>query len=187
MRGTKLYAMLAAMFMAGAFLASPDLRAYASTIANDVICTGCVGTSDIAGNAITSAKIKDGEVKTADIANGAANSAKIVDNSITAADLAPDSVGGSELQGVTKLLFGECVFNSAVGLGPGTLITFTCAISGVDGDDFAVATLRAGNGCYEVAKATPFDGGSVLVSLRNECPTTQTTGAGTIAVIVYDK
>ena len=100
MRGTKLYAMLAAMFMAGAFLASPDLRAYASTIANDVICTGCVGTSDIAGNAITSAKIKDGEVKTADIANGAANSAKIVDNSITAADLAPDSVGGSELQGV---------------------------------------------------------------------------------------
>jgi len=35
-----------AAFVSGSFIASPELRAYASTIANDVICTGCVGTSE---------------------------------------------------------------------------------------------------------------------------------------------
>ena len=177
MINAKMVGMLALAFVAGSFFASPELRAYASTIANDVICSGCVGTSDVAGNAITAAKIKDGEVKAPEIAA----------NAVGASELAADSVGGSELQGVAKLLFGECFFNNAIGIGSGAVITFTCAINGVDGDDFAVATLRVGNGCFEVSKATPFDGGSVLVSLRNECPTTQVTGAGTIAVIVYDK
>src|ERR1044071_1599412 len=80
---------MAAMFAAGSFLAPPVQQAIAAVIATDVQCTGCVGTSDISGNAITAAKIKDGEVK--------------------AADIATDAVGAAEIQGVTKLLFGQCV------------------------------------------------------------------------------
>lgn len=80
MISTKYTAIIAVTaFISGSFLASPELRAYASTIANDVICTGCVGTADLGGNAVTAAKIKDGEVKTTDIGNGAVNSAKIAD------------------------------------------------------------------------------------------------------------
>ena len=44
---------MAAMFAAGAFLAPPVQQAIAAVIATDVQCTGCVGTSDVAGNAIT--------------------------------------------------------------------------------------------------------------------------------------
>src|ERR1044071_5116857 len=75
-------------FAAGSLFAPPVQQAIAAVIATDVQCTGCVGTSDVAGNAITATKIKDGEVK--------------------AAEIATDAVGGAELQGVTKLLFGVC-------------------------------------------------------------------------------
>ncbi|MGH9877858.1 MAG: hypothetical protein ACRD5H_09485 [Nitrososphaerales archaeon] len=190
MRGTKFYGIVAAAFMAGAFLASPELRAYASTIANDVICNGCVGTSDLAGSAVTNAKL----------ANGAVNSAKIADNSISAADIganavgsseiATDAVGGSELQGVTKLLFGQCVLTSGengVLLQPGIGLTIGCNISGVDSDDSASATMTSGNVCFAVTKADA-DSSGVLVGIRNVCNSNQTPGpGGALAVIVYDK
>ena len=73
-------------------------QAIAAVIATDVQCAGCVGTSDLAGNAVTAAKIKDNEVK--------------------AAEIATDAVGAAELQGVTKLLFGQCVPTNAQILSP---------------------------------------------------------------------
>lgn len=96
-----------AALVSGSFLASPELRAYASTVANNVICSGCVGTSDLAGNAVTSLKIMNGEVNTDDIAGsavtnakltkGAVNSATIADNSITAADIGGGAVTNAKL------------------------------------------------------------------------------------------
>jgi hypothetical protein len=98
MRGTKLYAMFAAMFMAGAFLASPELRAYAAnTVFSTDIKDGEVKTPDLANNAVTSAKIKDGEVKTDDIAPSAIGSLRIKDNDVKAQDIAPNAVGASEI------------------------------------------------------------------------------------------
>src|ERR1051325_4266478 len=114
---------MAAMFAAGSFLAPPVQQAIAAVIATDVQCTGCVGTSDVAGNAITAAKIKDGEVK--------------------AAEIATDAVGAAEPQGVTKLLFGQCVLTSAessISIDPGTFLGINCTISGVALGDTAVAT-----------------------------------------------
>ena len=167
-------------FAAGAFLASPELRAYASTIANDVICNGCVGTSDLAGNAVTATKIKDGEVKAAEIAT----------NAVGASEVAPDAVGGSELQGVTKLLFGQCVptdFQKTSSVTAGFVLDVVCNIAGVDGDDSATATLNGGTDCFKVANVLPSTGG-VTVSVRNDCSSNATLGFGTtIAVIVYDK
>ncbi|MGI0016792.1 MAG: hypothetical protein ACREBU_25510, partial [Nitrososphaera sp.] len=109
MRGTKLYAIVAAAFMAGAFLASPELRAYAANT---------VGSVDIIDESIQSVDIKNGQVK--------------------AADIGVDAVGGSELQGVTKLLFGQCVLTSAQNFEvvlPGNGLLIGCNISGVDSDD----------------------------------------------------
>ena len=95
MVSTRLATIIAiAAFAAGGFVMSPVPQVIAAVIATDVKCTGCVGTTDMGGNAVTSLKIKENDVK--------------------AQDLAPDSVGGSELQGVTKLLFASCPFEIPV-------------------------------------------------------------------------
>ena len=86
-----------AAFAAGGFVMSPVPQAIAAVIATDVQCTGCVGTADMAGNAITSVKIKDGEVKTDDIAAGAVGSLRIKDNDVKAQDIASGAVGTSEI------------------------------------------------------------------------------------------
>ena len=197
----KMVGMLAAAFVAGSFFASPELRAYASTIANDVICSGCVGTSDLAGNAVTSAKIKDGEVKTADIggsavtnakiSNGAVNSAKVADNSMTAADIATDAVGAAELQGVTKLSFARCNTDAFAGFsaGEGSSFSVQCIIAGVDQNDNVIATLTSTGTsvCYAVL-GTQAGTGLVNVRIMNMCSANIQFGAGhTISIIVYDK
>jgi hypothetical protein len=160
-----------AAFVAGSFFASPELRAYASTIANDVICNGCVGTSDLAGNVVTAAKIKDGEVK--------------------AAEIATDAVGAAELQGVTKLLFGKCVVNSTDGtrdVPSGANILIVCAISGVDTNDRAIASLDAGGLCFDVRGVHTLVTNKVTVNLKNDCPFTDELGTGAeISIMVFDK
>ena len=47
-----------AAFAAGSIFAPPVQQAIAAVIATDVQCTGCVGTTDLAGNGVTSAKSK---------------------------------------------------------------------------------------------------------------------------------
>ena len=79
-------AIVAMAFVAGSFIASAELRAYAA-------------------NTVFSTDIVDGEVKTADIGNGQVTALKIKDGEVKAAEIATDAVGGAEMQGVTKLIF----------------------------------------------------------------------------------
>ena len=159
----------------GSFLAPPVQQAIAAVIATDVQCTGCVGSSDVAGNAITAAKIKDNEVK--------------------AAEIATDAVGAAEIQGVTKLLFGECnptASEESLSIDPGFGIAIECAIASVDADDSAIATYRPGSECFYVSSAEALDTSSdskgVSVLLKNDCMTSQKMGSDArVAVIVYDK
>src|SRR6185436_786754 len=104
MINAKTLGMLVAAFVAGSFVASPELRAYAAnTVFSTDIVDGQVMTADIAGNAVTAPKIKDGEVKAAEIAA----------NAVGSSEIAADSVGASELQGVTKLIFQKCELTEA--------------------------------------------------------------------------
>lgn len=150
-----------AAFVSGSFVASPELRAYAAAT---------IGSADIIDESIQSVDIKNGQVKASDIGAGA--------------------VGGSELIGVTKLLFGQCVLTSGEGstsVGASGVLGITCTISGVDTDDRAVATYNLGNICFEVAQAIT-QSGSVAVYLRNDCTSTEQLGSGgKIGAIVYDK
>ena len=183
MISSKMVGVILTAFAAGAFLSSPELRAYASTIANDVICNGCVGTSDLAGNAVTAAKIKDGEVKAPEIAA----------NAVGASEIATDAVGAAELQGVTKLLFGQCNPSSAVGFPAleGGFVVARCNISGVDTDDSVIATLNGqASFCFNAGRAFVESSNVVAVWIYDHCETDDpiTYGAGnTIAVMVYDK
>src|SRR5574338_1164524 len=88
MISTKLASIIAiAAFAGGSLFAPPVQQAIAAVIATDVQCTGCVGSSDLAGNAVTSAKIKDGQVKASDLAGNAVTSAKITDGTIEYGDV----------------------------------------------------------------------------------------------------
>jgi hypothetical protein len=167
----KTLGIVVAAFVAGSFVASPELRAYAAnTVFSTDIVDGQVMTADLANNAVTAAKVKDGEIK--------------------AAEIATDAVGAAELQGVTKLLFGKCVLNNSENvpdIDPGSGFIKTCNIIGVDSNDFAVATFTQGSPCFAVAGAEA-QTGSVRVVIRNVCSSSDSLFAGdSIAVIVYDK
>jgi hypothetical protein len=62
-----------------------------------------IGTGDIANNAVTSPKIRDGEVKTPDISNNAVTSSKISNGEVGESDLADDSVTSAKIQDGTIL------------------------------------------------------------------------------------
>jgi hypothetical protein len=162
MISVKIGAIIAAAFIAGAFVASPQLRAYAAAT---------IGSADIIDGSIQSVDIGTSQVK--------------------AADIAPDAVGGSELIGVTKILYGQCKISAtsaSLNVPAGSIIGIPCNISGVDSDDSVIATLNANNmPCFEIQSA-PAETGAVGVYLRNECPGTQHVEAGKmISIIVFDK
>ena len=174
MINVKVIGMLFAAFVAGSFVASPELRAYAAnTVFSADIVDGQVMTTDLANNAVTAAKVKDGEIK--------------------AAEIATDAVGAAELAGVTKLLFGKCVVNSSDGgynVPTNTFYPIKCAISGVDTNDRAIASLTEGQECFDVREVSTIANNEVTVLLMNECTTTaqiNSQGTAEISIIVFDK
>ena len=181
-------------FCSWVFFAPPVQQAIAAVIATDVQCTACVGTSDLAGSAVTTAKIKDGEVKTEDIALSAIGSARIKDNDVKAQDIAPDAVGASELQGVSKLIFAQCGTSSIVGQKAleGGLIIARCTVNGADTDDSVLASMGGGftDFCFDTGRAYVESSNTVAVWLRDHCETPDPITYNTnnpLAIIVYDK
>jgi hypothetical protein len=66
--------------------------------ATDLTCTSCVGETDIANQAVTSAKIANGTISTTDIKLSAITSDRIKNQTIVMSDLAPslqDSLGSA--------------------------------------------------------------------------------------------
>jgi hypothetical protein len=95
----KIGGIIVAAFIAGEFIASPELRAYAAnTVFSTDIVDGEVKTADLANNAVTAAKVKDGEIKAAEIAT----------NAVGSSGIATDAVGAAEIVDVSRLLFGQC-------------------------------------------------------------------------------
>jgi hypothetical protein len=99
MINAKMVGLVMAAFVAGSFIASPELRAYAANT---------VDSSDIINNTIQSEDVKDGQIKAIDMAANSVTAGKIKDGEVKAAEIAADSIGGSELIGVSKFLFGSC-------------------------------------------------------------------------------
>jgi hypothetical protein len=178
----KIGAIMAAMFIAGAFVASPELRAYAAnTVFSTDIVDGQVMTVDLANNAVTAAKVKDGEIKAPEIAT----------NAVGASEIATDAVGAAELQGVTKLLFGKCVLNneaSTLPISSGANLIANCNINGVDTNDRAIAMLTEGNNCFDLRMVETVEINAVAVTLYNECSFTTSVGTrNEVSIIVFDK
>ena len=78
--------MVLSLMVAAAFgvLGAGEVWAQSAT---DLVCTGCVGTTDLAGGAVATGKLK----------NNAVTSAKVKDESLTGLDIQDGSVGSADL------------------------------------------------------------------------------------------
>jgi hypothetical protein len=196
----KIGGIIVAAFIAGAFVASPELRAYAANT---------IGSSDIIDESILSQDIKNGEVKTADISNSAVTTLKIAtdavdgtkikDNSITSADIGTDAVRASELQGVTKLIFAEAPITFDMtggistsyafhvdGIAVGDQVLATWNQDGVNhfiNNNVRVTTVNvvADSQCTSEGVSAP----CVEIGLVNDSPSTQMTNGDWISLIIF--
>lgn len=73
-----------AAFVAGSFVASPELRAYAAAT---------ITSADIVNETIQSVDIKDGEVKSSDIAANAVKSSEIATDAVGSSEIGANAVG----------------------------------------------------------------------------------------------
>lgn len=122
-------------FVTSLAILAPQRLAEAAITATDVICDGCIGTTDLANNAVTSAKIGNGQVHNSDIGSSAVTSAKIADGTIVSSDMADQAIISTKIadSAVTssKLAGGavkpnvHIVRGGAVWLAPGDIKTAT--------------------------------------------------------------
>ena len=174
----KIGGIIVAAFVAGAFVASPELRAYAANT---------VGSGDIINNSIQSVDIKDGQIMTVDLAQASVTNGKIKDGEVRAEEIATDAVGASELQGVTKLIFADCnVPASTGGSGQGIQQTLYCPVAGVDPEDEVIVTDHQFD-CFPILSAYVADTSRVALVFGNICDGLYSRSAGHVSIIVYDE
>jgi hypothetical protein len=155
MNNVKVWSLMLAAFISGAFIASSDLRAFAANT---------IGSSDIINESILSQDIKNGQVK--------------------AADIAANAVGASELQGVTKLVFSECFISVTATMSHGQAFTAACAVEESAEQDKAIVTRETGDFCFAITKVDAKNL-EVHITMANVCEPDHVVGEHTFSVILY--
>ena len=93
-------------------------KVFAQT-ASDVVCTGCVGSTDIATNGVAAANIATNAVTAAKIQSNAVTTAKILDGTIANADISlTAAISPSKISGTAWTSTND---GSSSGLDPGNL------------------------------------------------------------------
>ena len=160
----KIGGIIVAAFIAGAFIASPELRAYAAntigssdiideSILSQDIKNGQVMNGDIANGAISNSKLASNSVTFSKIAPGSIDSSKIVDQSIKSNDIAADAVGASEIKGASKLNFATCS-TTASSVDADAIFSLYCDLPGVVSTDHIVGSQNS-NICLAITSITP--------------------------------
>ena len=176
MVGSKYVALVVAAFIAGAFIASPELRAYAAAT---------ITSEDIVDSTVRSIDIKDGEVKASDIATGAVGSHDIFDESVKSNDIAEDAIGASELKGVSKLVFKHCTNTGSNSIAPGGGMTMGCIVEeAFPGDDVVASIIESPNGCF-VLDMVGIGNQRVAMNMVNACETSVVPGTMEFSIILY--
>ena len=164
-----------------------QINVLAVTIAGDVVCSQCVGTNgdgtnDIKDGSITNAKIATSAVTKSKLASNSVDGGKISDGTISAADLGPDSVGASEIKGVTKLRFATCSTSSTF-VSANAVFFLACSLPGVVPTDHIVGS-QDSNFCFAI---TDVVAGTDRVSffLHNACQSTVNIGTLTFKLVIF--
>lgn len=179
--------------IAGAFIASPELRAYAAnTVGSADIINNSIQSVDIKDAEVKSIDIKDGEVKTADIGANTVTTSKIPLNAVTISDIGPDAVEGNELVGVSKILFDKLTLPAGSTIPAGVVQCYLKSGSGAQPGDMVLATPQNVLGNNLILSGVGIDsndGGQtfvVEVCMKNDGSTTATIPPGfDIALVVY--
>jgi hypothetical protein len=151
-------------------IAAPQQLAEATTAATNVVCNGCVGSSDIADNSIQSVDIRNGQVGSADIGEGQVTSGDIQDNSILSADIANGRIFSEDIRdgqvgsvdiGQGQVTSGDIQDNGITSADLGNVITI------VEGSPVQIAPQEDGEAIVEcpsgkIITGGGFSGGSEL-------------------------
>jgi len=115
----------------------------------DFFCDGCVDTPEIAANAVGSDEIADGQVMTA--------------------DLADDSVTGAKIEGITKLIFGQC--GIIIVVDPGASGSAQCStVNGAVVDDLVIVSPGSDfNTCIVLGISHVTVNNQIHIHFRNVC------------------
>jgi hypothetical protein len=193
----RVMALVAAVVSVGGYVLllavlAPEQLAEATITASDVVCSQCVGTSDIADNAVTSGKIGGKQVKTSDIADNAINTAKILDGQVGGADIAsqPFGVGTSDINNgavnTVDIANDAIKPNVHIVKGDGTLIA--PGGSGTDTADCPAGEILTGGGFSSTSRIVrvihnfPFDENTWSVAEVNDGATPSTLFAFAICI-----
>jgi hypothetical protein len=91
-------------------IAAPQQLAEATTAAaSNVVCSGCVGSSDIADNSILSADIGNGRIFSEDIRDGQVGSVDIGTGQVTTGDIQDNGITSADLGNVVTIVVGSQV------------------------------------------------------------------------------
>jgi hypothetical protein len=131
--------------MALAILA-PQQLAEATAAASDLVCSGCVGNSDIADSAVTSAKIGSGQVGNSDLASSAVTTTKIGSGQVGASDIANGAVTTGKISD-TNGVYSVDIVNGQVGsadIGDSQVTSADIKDSTVTSTDLASGAIQPG-------------------------------------------
>jgi hypothetical protein len=148
---------VSAGFIAGLAILAPQQLAEAAVTATDVICSGCVGTSDIADSAVTTAKIGSGQVGNSDLATDSVTTAKIgsgqvgntdiADSAVTTAKIGSGQVGNGDIatNAVTTGKISDTNGVRSADIVDGEVQSADIGDSGITANDIAEGTIVGGN------------------------------------------
>ena len=94
---SNLLGVLSAGLLSGTYSNALNLSNPANSFSGNGSQLTGIGTSALADNAVTSAKIADGTVSTADIADSAISTAKLADNSVTSAKIVDGAITSADI------------------------------------------------------------------------------------------
>lgn len=144
--------------------------------ATDVACTRCVNNSDLANNAVTSAKIQDGSVKSDDIALGAVKTASIYGGSVTFGKLATGL--RDAIDGALANLSNVAVEDATIGVASAECPSRRIAVSAS-----CLCDNDGGNSNFGVLFACTVDGNGALAACFDEAGSFNPTKESPLAIV----
>jgi len=197
--GTIIFIAVVVGFVIGAIFANPVVEAANSQgqpfqelqEAIDVIATEILALELVSHDPLTVTDIEGFGFVTgphttdaSELTLGTLPAARIGSDSITAAELAIDSVGGSEIVGTSKLIFGSCNVSVPL-LSAGASHFFTCTQAGVSVGDKVVASMGGPFIGHTITIARISSTGSVDFALVNARSLQNFPGTQTVHYIVF--
>ena len=154
---------------------APEQLAEATAAASDLVCSGCVGTSDIADSAVTGSKIGSGQVANSDLGSSAVTGSKISDTAgVQSVDIVNGQVTTEDIASGAIAINHHVIIGAPVNVEPGETTSTTI--------DCPAGEIMTGGGFssepqIRVFISAPLDDNTWMVQGINEGETSATLAA----------